>query len=326
MYHLHSHLFHFHRDLDPFISFLFFIFTHSLSALSTPPLEILDVQCSPIKTQKWTNNCEGEVNPQSTHFFHLKWWKSLRPHDCSKHSQALPSPDPTSNPPLLFPIARLPPAFLKTLSPVCLPETLEYPSPGSPVSDIFAAKATFQSPSSGLCLKHLTAPSSSPLATVTPGLLGWILTFLATPSHYSLGKNLLSTHRLQAMETWDVPSMGLQLALLPLCVRANYIASVVPDSATLWTAAHQAPLFLGFSRQGYCSGLPCSPLGDLPDPGTEPEALTSPALAGGFFTSSATTQSLNVSVAVGSTCSLLFSSCYLLVLSNFSVFIMKFYL
>ena len=44
---------------------------------------------------------------------------------------------------------------------------------------------------------------------------------------------------------------------------------------TLWTVAHQAPLSMGFSRQEYRSGLPCSPPGDLPDPGTE---LTSPAL------------------------------------------------
>ena len=32
------------------------------------------------------------------------------------------------------------------------------------------------------------------------------------------------------------------------------------------------------------SGLPCPPPGDLPDPGIEPASLTSPALAGGFFT------------------------------------------
>ena len=35
-------------------------------------------------------------------------------------------------------------------------------------------------------------------------------------------------------------------------------------------------------------GLPCPPPGDLPDPGTEPTSLMSPALAGGFFTTSAT--------------------------------------
>ena len=34
--------------------------------------------------------------------------------------------------------------------------------------------------------------------------------------------------------------------------------------------------------------LPRPPPGDLPDPGTEPRSLASPALAGGFFTSSAT--------------------------------------
>ena len=33
-----------------------------------------------------------------------------------------------------------------------------------------------------------------------------------------------------------------------------------------------------FSRQEYWSELPCSPLGDLPDPGIETESLMSPAL------------------------------------------------
>ena len=53
------------------------------------------------------------------------------------------------------------------------------------------------------------------------------------------------------------------------------------DSATPWTAAHQAPLSMEFSRQEYWSGLPFPPPGDLPDPGIEP---ASSALAGGFFT------------------------------------------
>ena len=35
--------------------------------------------------------------------------------------------------------------------------------------------------------------------------------------------------------------------------------SVVPDSATPWTAARQAPLSMGFSRQDYWSGLPFPP-------------------------------------------------------------------
>ena len=45
--------------------------------------------------------------------------------------------------------------------------------------------------------------------------------------------------------------------------------------ATLRTVACQAPLSMGFSRQGYGSGEPFHSPGDLPNPGTEPG---SPAL------------------------------------------------
>jgi len=51
----------------------------------------------------------------------------------------------------------------------------------------------------------------------------------------------------------------------------------------LWTIAHQAPPSLGFSRQEYCSRLPCFPPGDLPDPGMELMSYVS-CLAGRFFT------------------------------------------
>ena len=54
---------------------------------------------------------------------------------------------------------------------------------------------------------------------------------------------------------------------------------------TPWTVAHQAPLSMGFSRQEDWSGLPCPSPGDLPDPAIKPTSL---ALAGGFFTTSAT--------------------------------------
>ena len=53
---------------------------------------------------------------------------------------------------------------------------------------------------------------------------------------------------------------------------------------TPWTVAHQAPLSMGISSQECWSGLPCPPLGNLPDPGTEPASLMSPALAVRFFT------------------------------------------
>ena len=43
----------------------------------------------------------------------------------------------------------------------------------------------------------------------------------------------------------------------------------------------KAPLFMGFSRQEYSSGLPFLSPGDLPNTGIKP---VSPELAGGFFT------------------------------------------
>ena len=64
--------------------------------------------------------------------------------------------------------------------------------------------------------------------------------------------------------------------------------SVMSDSETPWTVAHQAPLFMGFSRREYWSGVPFPPLGDLPMPGIEPASLMSYSLARGFFTTSAT--------------------------------------
>ena len=66
--------------------------------------------------------------------------------------------------------------------------------------------------------------------------------------------------------------------------------------ATLWTVARQAPLSMGFSRQEYWSALPCPPPGDLPNPGIEPRSLMCPALAGGFFTTSATCEALPCSL------------------------------
>ena len=51
-------------------------------------------------------------------------------------------------------------------------------------------------------------------------------------------------------------------------------------------------LSMGFSRQKYWSGLPCPPPEDLPNSGIKPASLTSPALAGKFFTISATWEAL----------------------------------
>ena len=45
---------------------------------------------------------------------------------------------------------------------------------------------------------------------------------------------------------------------------------------------------MGFSRQEYKSGLPCSPPGDLPNPAIKPASFRSFVLAGGFLTISTT--------------------------------------
>ena len=67
-----------------------------------------------------------------------------------------------------------------------------------------------------------------------------------------------------------------------------YVALLKSNSLQPHGLAHQAPLSMGFSRQEYWSGLPCPPPWDLPNSGIEPLSLMSPALAGRFFTTSAT--------------------------------------
>ena len=62
---------------------------------------------------------------------------------------------------------------------------------------------------------------------------------------------------------------------------------------TPWIVARQAPQAMEFP---YNTAVGChfpSP-GDLPNPGTEPVSLKSPALAGGFFTTSATWEALKM--------------------------------
>ena len=71
-----------------------------------------------------------------------------------------------------------------------------------------------------------------------------------------------------------------------LCVLSHF--GHVRLFATQWTVAHQTPLSMGFSWQEYWRGLPSPSPGGLPVPGIQPASLESPALAGGFFTTTAT--------------------------------------
>ena len=85
---------------------------------------------------------------------------------------------------------------------------------------------------------------------------------------------------------WGEHRMRLLQSILCWAVLSRF--GHVSFFATVWTVAHHALLFTGFSRQGYWSGLRCSPPGVLPDPGIKPVSLTSPTLVGGFFTSNTT--------------------------------------
>ena len=70
------------------------------------------------------------------------------------------------------------------------------------------------------------------------------------------------------------------------------VCCVAQSCLTLWGPMDcnlPGPLFMEFSRQEYWSGLLFPTPGDLPGQGIEPE---SPALADGFFTTSATWEAL----------------------------------
>ena len=54
---------------------------------------------------------------------------------------------------------------------------------------------------------------------------------------------------------------------------------------------------MGFSKQEYWSGLPCSPPGNLPNPGIEPPSLMPLASASRFFTTSATWKAHSTSLS-----------------------------
>ena len=112
-----------------------------------------------------------------------------------------------------------------------------------------------------------------------------------TPSFHHQGAQVQSL--VQELKSQAPPSAGLKNQtkqnnnnkkhiLVHLCPHCYLIPSQFSPSslagsvaqlclfATAWTVAHQAPLFMGFSRQRYWRGLPCPPPGALPDPGIKP--------------------------------------------------------
>ena len=64
---------------------------------------------------------------------------------------------------------------------------------------------------------------------------------------------------------------------------AEFLCSVLSDSAASWTGAHQAPLSMEFSKQEYLSGLAFPTSGDLPNPKVKPVSLAPPALQADYL-------------------------------------------
>ena len=102
----------------------------------------------------------------------------------------------------------------------------------------------------------------------------WVFKIPSLPLQYCYD-SILST---------GIPDTEIYDGVLCVC----QVTSVMSNSATLWTAAYQAPVSIGFSRQEYWSGLPLPPPDNLPNPWDWTHVSMSPALAGGFFTISAT--------------------------------------
>ena len=71
-----------------------------------------------------------------------------------------------------------------------------------------------------------------------------------------------------------------------VCVLSHF--SRVPTLCDLTDCRLAGSSVKGFSWQEYWSGLPFPSPGDLPNPGMDSTSLMSPALAGGFFTTSTT--------------------------------------
>ena len=108
-------------------------------------------------------------------------------------------------------------------------------------------------------------------------------------AHIKLRANLqmgLYIHKLvtRPIAIWDKgPFKKKMSSLQNWCFYINLLfvvqsLSYVRLFVTPWTAAHQAPLSMGFSRQEFWSGLPFPSPGNLPDPETEPRSPVSPAL------------------------------------------------
>ena len=123
-------------------------------------------------------------------------------------------------------------------------------------------RGSLQSPPKGGGDGCLTLPLSSSQSFLLP--------FWNTLVHTLTSMTFRVFSHIGYYRAWSRVSCATQQVLM-----LSVSHSLVPDSATPWTAAHQVLLSRGFSRQGYWSGLLFPSPGDLPNPGIKPG---SPAL------------------------------------------------
>ena len=89
-------------------------------------------------------------------------------------------------------------------------------------------------------------------------------------AHFAIGIANWSNCSIKLVSPFIFLQVFTGLANLNKFVLYVFSRSALFNFATLWTAAHQAPLSMELSRQASWSGLSFPPPGDLPDPGIEP--------------------------------------------------------
>ena len=129
----------------------------------------------------------------------------------------------------------------------------------------------------GLHLSHSVARRSKWVTCVNCLAWDWHIITISMNDyylHYFLEKHKIYIHAVLSSTfytCWDVKRILRELfidpAIPPLGLLLLSHFSRVQLCVTPWTAANQAPPFLGFSRQGHWSGLPVlsPPLGLYPD-------------------------------------------------------------
>ena len=118
--------------------------------------------------------------------------------------------------------------------------------------------------------RHTSTPGSEDTHWWTQLLItscasSWKLETYILPFSEAITLHFTQQHRgLGVKQTSSEQTTFTFLNLLHACVLSRF--SRFRLCATLWTAARQAPLSMGFSRQESWSRLPFPPPGDLPNP------------------------------------------------------------